>query len=207
MWTEISTEPGGSSFRISDTLTNRSDYAREFQILYHGNFGPPLLEKDSVFVAPVERVTPFDDYAAKDMGTWATYLGPTRGFGEQVYRVVPYADDDGLTKVMLRNQAGDRGVSLRYNVNELPCFTLWKNTDTITEGYVTGLEPGTGFPYNRSIERKFGRVPTLKAGASRSFTLEYTILSTQEAVAAVVKEITDIQGDQEVQSDSEPQVK
>ena len=206
MWTEISTEPGSSSFRLSDTLTNRSDYAREFQILYHGNFGPPLLEKGSVFVAPVERVTPFDDYAANDIGTWTTYRGPTRDFGEQVYRIVPYSDDDGLAMVMLRNQAGDRGVSLRYDVNELPCFTLWKNTDTLREGYVTGLEPGTGFPYNRSIERRSGRVPTLQAGASRAFTLDYTILSTHEAVAAVAKEIADIQDGQETQVDREPQV-
>lgn len=45
-WTEVSTEPGSESLRISDTLTNQSDYDREYQVLYHGNFGPPLLEAD-----------------------------------------------------------------------------------------------------------------------------------------------------------------
>jgi hypothetical protein len=72
---------------------------------------------------------------------------------------------------------------------------------------VTGLEPGTGYPYNRSIEREFGRVPTLQTGASRTFTLDYTILGSPENVTAVAQEIAAIQGDRETQVDTEPQVK
>ena len=206
MWTEISTEPGSTSFQLSDTLTNQSDYEREFQIIYHGNFGPPLLEEGSEFVAPVKQVTPFDDYAAKDMATWTTYRGPTKDYGEQVYLVVPYADENGLTTVMLRNKSSDRGIKIHYNVNELPYFSHWKNTDTLKEGYVTGLEPGTSFPYNRSIERKFGRVPTLEAGASRSFTLDYTILFNQDDITATANAIAAIQGERQTQVNTQPQV-
>ena len=206
VWTELSTEPGSRGFRISDTLTNRADYEREFQIIYHGNFGPPLLAEGSKFEAPAKQVTPFNDYAAKDVATWPTYRAQTRDFDEQVYNFVLFADPNGLTTVMLRNKAGDRGVKLRYNVNELPYFTLWKNTDTEKQGYVTGLEPGTGYAYNRSIERNFGRVPRLPAGASRSFTLDYTILPTTTDVAAVSQEIAALQGDRKTQVDSQPQV-
>jgi hypothetical protein len=207
MWTELSTEPGSRSFRVGDTLTNRGDYEREFQIIYHGNFGPPLLQEGSVFEAAVKQVTPFDDYAAKDIATWTTYRGPTKDYGEQVYNVVPFADGNDFTTVMLRDKAGDRGVNLRYNVAELPYFTLWKNTDTEKQGYVTGLEPGTGYAYNRSIERTFGRVPKLQAGASRSFTLDYTILTSKEDVAAAAKEIAGIRSGRQTQVNSQPQVR
>jgi Domain of unknown function (DUF4432) len=207
MWTELSTEPGSRSFRVGDTLTNRGDYEREFQIIYHGNFGPPLLQEGSVFEAAVKQVTPFDDYAAKDIATWTTYRGPAKDYGEQVYNVVPFADGNDFTTVMLRDKAGDRGVNLRYNVAELPYFTLWKNTDTEKQGYVTGLEPGTGYAYNRSIERTFGRVPKLQAGASRSFTLDYTILTSKEDVAAAAKEIAGIRSGRQTQVDSQPQVR
>ena len=207
MWTEISTEPGSAGFRINDTLTNRGDYEREFQIIYHGNFGPPLLQEGSVFEAPVKQVTPFNDYAAKDIATWTTYRGPTKNYDEQVYNVVPFADGNGFTTVLLRDKAGYCGVKLRYNVGELPYFTLWKNTDTERQGYVTGLEPGTGYAYNRSIERTFGRVPKLAAGASRSFTLDYTILSKSEDVAAVEKEIAGIRNGRQTQVETQPQVR
>jgi hypothetical protein len=207
VWTDLSTEPGSNSFTISDTLSNRSDYEREFQVIYHGNFGPPLLQEGGVFAAPASQVTPFNDYAAKDVATWTSYRGPTRDFDEQVYNVVPFADAGGRTTVMLRNKAGDRGIKLQYSVAELPYFTLWKNTDTEKQGYVTGLEPGTGYAYNRSIERTFGRVPKLAAGASRSFNLDNTVLQTATEVDAVAREIAQIQAGRQTQVNAQPQVR
>ncbi len=205
-WTEISTEPGSISLRVSDTLTNRSDYEREFQVIYHGNFGPPLLEEGAAFVAAVKQVTPFNANAAKDIATWTTYLAPTKDFGEQVFNVIPFADDNGMTTVMLHNKAASLGIRITYDVKELPYFTLWKNTDTLKEGYVTGLEPGTGFAYTRRIERRFGRVPKLAPGASRSFTLAYTILADAQSVAATGKDIAAIQGDRKTTVVTEPEV-
>jgi len=204
LWTEVSTVPGSAALRIDDTLTNRSDYEREFQIIYHGNFGPPLLGERARFVAPAKQVTPFDDYAAKDVDQWTVYRGPTKNFGEHVFNLVPYARSDGSTTVMLHNAAADRGVRINYDVNALPYFTLWKNTDTLKEGYATGLEPGTGFPYTRSVERAHGRVPKLAPGASRSFGLEYTILSDAAGVRGCEKDIARIQGDQQTRIDRQP---
>lgn len=96
---------------------------------------------------------------------------------------------------------------LEYDTKTLPYFTLWKNTDTEKEGYVTGLEPGTGYAYTRAIEREGGRVPKLPAGESRSFRLTYTILPTKEAVSAVGREISDLQGRQTTQIDTQPTAK
>lgn len=77
MWTDLSTEPGSNSFRVSDTLTNRGDYEREFQIIYHANFGPPLLQEGSALEAAAKQVTPFNEYAAKDVATWTKVLPRT----------------------------------------------------------------------------------------------------------------------------------
>jgi hypothetical protein len=43
LWTEVSTEPGSSTFRVEDALTNRGAFDQEFQVIYHANYGPPLL--------------------------------------------------------------------------------------------------------------------------------------------------------------------
>jgi hypothetical protein len=84
---------------------------------------------------------------------------------------------------MMQNAAGDTGIYFRYPVSQLPYFSQWKNPDSVANGYVTGLEPATGFVHNRAWERKQGRVPTLKGGQQRRFQLDYTILTNTAAVA------------------------
>jgi hypothetical protein len=205
LWTEVWTEPGSSTFQIEDTLTNRGAYDQEFQVLYHVNYGPPLLGAGSRFAAPVRRVTPFNAHAAKDVATYSEYSGPAKGFIEQVYNLHPYADSAGRSLLMLRNGAGDRAVSMGFTVADLPYVTLWKNLTALEEGYVTGLEPGTGFPYTRRLEREAGRVPSLKPGETRRFAIDFGLHTTTEAVRAVDDRIKRIQADRPTQIDRAPE--
>lgn len=192
LWTEISTELGSHSFQINDELTNLSEYEQEYQLIYHTNFGRPFLEAGAQFIAPIEQVTPLNDYAAKDLKTYQEYLGPTAGYGEQVYCLSMRTDDSGGTTTALQNQKGDLGVALRYDARSLPFFNLWKNTDTETDGYVTGLEPATGFPFNRSVEREHGRVPKLAHGETVSFRLSLEYLDSQQQASEIRKEIQEL---------------
>src|SRR5262245_40090905 len=205
LWTEVSTEPVSSRLRIEDTITNQSAFESEFQILYHVNYGPPLLGAGSHFSAPVRRVTPFNAHAAKDVSTYADYAGPVRGFIEQVYNLHPFSDGDGRSMLMLSNAERNRAVSMTFAVAELPYVTLWKNLTALDEGYVTGLEPGTGFPYTRRIEREAGRVPKLKPGETRHFAIDFGVHTTTAAVAAVDEQIKRIQNGRPTQIDRVPE--
>jgi hypothetical protein len=192
--TDLSTEPGSSAFRVADVITNRGGQEQEFEIIYHCNHGRPLLEDGATFVAPVEWLAPFNDHAAKGLAQYDHYGGPTPGFIEQVYCLRLLAGKDGQTVAMLRNKAKDRALAMTYSPKELPCFNLWKNLVPETEGYVTGLEPGTNYSHNRFFERHFGRVPKLAPGASRAVTIEFSILVGQDAVKTVADRIAGIQG-------------
>jgi len=205
LWTELSTEPGSSTFRIEDTLSNRSAFESEFQIIYHVNYGPPLLGAGAHFSAPVRRVTPFNAHAAKDVGAYADYAGPVRGFIEQVYNLHPFSDREGRSLLMLSNASRDRGVSMGFAIAELPYVTLWKNLTALEEGYVTGLEPGTGFPYPRRLEREAGRVPKLKPGETRRFAIDFGVHATAAAVATVEEQIKRIQDGRSTQIDRAPE--
>jgi galactose mutarotase-like enzyme len=205
--TEISTEPGANSFRIADVITNRGSQNQEFEILYHANYGAPLLEAGASILAPVERVTPMNERAAKALATYAQYLGPTAGFIEQVYCLRPLADSAGRTVVMLQNRAKDRATSLAFSIKELPYLTLWKNTAPEAEGYVTGIEPGTNFPNHRRIERKLGRVPKLAPGASHRATIDFQVLANSREVKRVADEIAAIQGGRTPVVDLDPEKK
>lgn len=193
--TEIATEPGSSHFRVSDTIVNESASPAEFQILYHTNFGAPLLEQGSEFVAPVKRVVPFNARAAEgDIADFANYSGPTQGFVEQVYCVELFGAESGETVAGLVNRGRDAAASLRFRLESLPYLTLWKNTAAVADGYVTGIEPGTNYPYTRRLERKAGRVPTLAPGASRNIAIEISLHDGLNAVDELTREISQIQG-------------
>ncbi|MFP3787398.1 DUF4432 family protein, partial [Burkholderia sp. SIMBA_024] len=77
---------------------------------------------------------PFNDYAKAGLKDWATYQGPTKGYDEMVFNILPYADAQGKTLAMLHNRRGDRGVAIGFDTHQLPLLTLWKNTDTERQG-------------------------------------------------------------------------
>ncbi|MDF2395226.1 DUF4432 family protein [Pseudomonas sp. 3MA1] len=191
--TELVTEPGSTSFTLNDRLTNNGDYAKEYQALYHSNFSTPFLEQGAKFAAPVKQVSPFNDKAKADLADWQTYRGPTRDYDETVYNVVPYSDAQGQTLAVLHNKAGSLGVSLGFNTRQLPVFSLWKNTDTQGQGYVTGLEPGTSFSYNRRYQRPLNLVPTIGPKEQREFQIRYSLLADKVAVDNALSRVSQIQ--------------
>jgi uncharacterized protein DUF4432 len=178
---------------LHDTLTNQGDYPKEYEALYHSNFGPPLLDPGAGFSAPVQQVSPFNDRATPELSDYQTYKPPTRDYDETVFNVVPYGDDHGDTLAVLHNAAGNLGISLAFNINELPVFSLWKNTDTMGQGYVTGLEPGTSWAYNRSYQRALNRVPTIGPKEQRRFDITYTFLPDKAAVDQALQRVQTIQ--------------
>lgn len=199
--------PGSNSFSLHDVLTNHADYPHGYQIIYHSNFSKPILEEGARFITPLESVSPFNDYAKGGMKTWQTYAGPTKGFDEMVFNIKPLADANKQTVAALLNKAGDKGVAIDYNTNQLPVLTLWKNTDTEKQGYVTGIEPGTSYAYPVTIEREQKRVKQLQAGQSTRFDLTYTLLHNRDQVAKVEERVKTIQGDKAPQSSDTPMAK
>jgi len=188
----VLTIPGSNRLTIRDVVENLASTPAEIQMLYHLNFGPPLLEAASKFAVPIREMAPLTARAAEDVDRYGTYLGPTPGYTEQVYAFRPAAQNNGETLALLCNAAGNRGASVTWNVNELPCFTLWKNTIPLEDGYVTGLEPGTNYPYFKTHERKQGRVPVIAAGGRWEATWHIDVLhsaamvrSAQEAIARI----------------------
>ncbi len=201
---EISTLPNSNTLQVSDTITNRSTVEQEFGILYHANYGPPLMEQGAKFIAPVRRVTPINDISASGLKSYDSYPAPTPGVPEHVFCMQLWADENNNTKVMLRNAKGDKAVSMAFSIEQLPCFTLWKNPVALEDGYVTGLEPGTGFSRNRSVERKFGRVPKLAPHQSRSFTIDFALHCDKVSIDAAADEIARIKAERKTQMDNDP---
>ena len=185
---EISTVIGKPEIVFDDAVTNLSDAPQEIQLLYHTNFGPPLLGAQAEFVAPVKKVQPINAVsAAGGLAGWNRYGGPHgAGYAAQVFNMSLYSDAAGMTAAMLKAPDGGQGVLMRFDTRGLPFMSLWKNETTEKAGYVTGLEPGTGFPNTRPEERAAGRVPLLKGGEVYRTHLAITGLTSKREVEKAV---------------------
>ena len=199
------TRVGQSGLTVVDEVTNLSGDPAELQLLYHINFGPPVLDPGAKILAPIKAIVPRDARAAEGISDWDSYPNEQAGFSEQVYFFELLADGDGKTQVLLKNAHGTQGVALRYSTKQLPYFTLWKNTPLAADGYVTGLEPGTNFPNPRSFEGQQNRVVKLKPGETVKFEVELDVLADAKAVASEEKAIAKLQGGIKPQVFSTPQ--
>ncbi len=184
------TRPGSNRIEVRDVVTNLSDQAGEVELLYHTNLGQPFLEDGGRFHVAAKTVVPRDDRAAEGIESWTTYGPPEPGFAEQAYFVEPAPDADGRATALLHNAAADLGVAVDFKLDTLPFLTLWKCTGGLADGYVTGIEPGSGLPNTRSFERERGRVVTLGPRESRHFSVGFTALTNGSEVQQVLDLVT-----------------
>jgi len=195
-------EPG---FRIDDEMKNLSASPAEIQMLYHVNFGIPLLDGGAKLVLPAKTVVPRNAHAATGIDGWDAYQAEQPDFEEQVYLFDLLSDDDGNTQTLLKNSHATEGASLYFNTRQLPCFTQWKNTTSIADGYVTGIEPGTNYPNPRTFEGQQDRTVKLSGGETAKFDLGLAWHRTAAEVAAAERMIDALKGDQSPKVFGQPQ--
>ena len=191
--TSIKTKFNEPGLRIRDDVENFSAGDQEMQMLYHVNFGHPLLGAGAEAVVPIDTLVPRNDWAASGVGHWSTYTEPTVGMEERVYFFTLLGDTAGDSLALLKGAGGSRGVSLDFNIKQLPCFSLWKNETALSDGYVTGIEPGTNYPNPRSFEGEHGRVVKIAPGEKHSMEIGLHAHTTSDEVADVENRISKLQ--------------
>lgn len=189
----VKTAAGSNRLTIIDEITNLKSSPGDVELLYHINQGAPLLEAGAKLVAPVAEMCPRNARAAEGLDSYDTYLGPTQGFVEQVYFFDLATDAAGQTGILLKNAAGDRGLSLHWNKRQLPYFCQWKNTQATADGYCTGLEPSTNFPNAKGYEREQRRVISLPPGETYRIEFDIAVHCQAAIVAAASNEILSLQ--------------
>ena len=196
MKTRITTVPGSNQLVVRDEFENLKEQPVEMYLLYHWNFGPPFLDAGSA-VRGADRVghAPRRDGAggARAVTTFTKPHSPASPSRCTTSSCTRGDSSSATTKVMLRNQQGDKGVVLEFRTDQLPAFTLWKNTAGLRDGYVTGLEPGTNYPNPRPFEQARNRAVRLPVDGRYVAETVLTVLATAPAVAAAEEDIADLQ--------------
>ncbi len=188
----VSTTPGSSEFVIHDRIENIGGSPAEMEVLYHSNYGPPMLGDGAQLLAPVEFLCPINARAAEDISNWDTFGPPQTGFAEQCYLGRLHSDRRGQTLVALVDPSGENAATIRYSVEQLPAFTIWRNAAAEADGYVVGLEPGTDYPNARMFERRKGRVIQVPGGGVFEASLTYGIVRGGPSIARLEEEVKEL---------------
>lgn len=178
---KISTKLGASSLTIEDTVLNDGFRPAPHMLLYHCNFGFPVVSPQSELLANDESVRPRDARAEKGFETYSRFDMPAGAdYDEQVFFHKPRIDAEGFSRAAIVNGPLAFGGYVRYRAAELTNFAHWKQ---LSSGeYVCALEPATYWETPRHELREEGRLRFLQPGESVNYLLELGALDGQDAI-------------------------
>lgn len=160
---------GGRSFTIEDSVTNESPRPAEHMMMYHVNFGWPVVEPGARLLFPATRREPRDEITSAGLDRWDQFEAPRPDRREEVL-VHHFEDAAGETTVTLLNERLGLRIGLDFDRTQLPWLCEWKFQQDGT--YVLGLEPvNSPAMGGRARAREDGELPTLEPGQ----TVEYRV--------------------------------
>jgi hypothetical protein len=187
-------QPGTGVLSIVDEVENLGGRTAELELLYHLNFGTPLLGEGARIHVAADEIAPYTSGAAAGIARYAACDAPVAGRPEEVFLCVPRAGADGRGVALLESADGRSGVLVRYDLATLPRFVIWKLLGDPRDGYVVGLEPTTNFPNLRTFERSQGRVKRLAPGEAKTFRVSMEVLAGPGDVDGARALVADVQG-------------
>lgn len=178
----ISGRLGEATIRIHDEVINRGNTPAPLMVLYHFNFGWPLVDEGTEirwegawqprFGAENAKIFKEDNDFKKCPAPIDDHLGT----GEEVAFIDPTADASGKCSCGLHNAKIGLSVEIVFQKSQLPWLTNWQHWGK--GEYVTGLEPGTNPPIGQAQARANNELIFLAPYQKRTFDLEIKVTGT-----------------------------
>lgn len=184
---------GQNRLFVHDEVTNIGHDPAPHMMLYHLNFGFPVVDAGARLLAPSLTVTPRDAAAEAGKNSYGVFDVPTAGFKEKVY-CHDLAAAAGKTLAGIVNPALGFGAYVGFNKEQLPHLIEWKMMGK--GNYVVGLEPATNLVGGRDQERAAGRLRLLAPGETAVYDLELGALISAAECADFEARVKKIQGRQ-----------
>jgi len=145
----------GSEITVTDRLQNVAHLPEEYAILYHCNFGYPLLSEKSHLEFPENRkVTARTPFAENLLGKEHTFDVPIPGEEERVF----FHENMERWVRLVNPELGAR-MTMTWS-ETLPILAHWRSM--ASGDYALGLEPTNTYIMGRKAERENGTLAVLK---------------------------------------------
>jgi len=185
---KISTRLGVNTLSIEDTIENEGHEPSPFMMLYHINFGFPVVSREAVLLSPSKNVVTVAREKVSEPDQYRRFQDPAAGFQQMVFRHEMVADTDGYVTVALINKGlGGIGVYVRYRLMELPHFFQWK---MLARGvYTVALEPANCWVEPRAEARQRGELNFLEPGQVVQHHVEVGVCTSPPEIEKLEKRV------------------
>ena len=176
----ISGKLGQSVINIHDEVINRGNSPTPLMMLYHFNFGYPIVDEGTEILWEGKWQPRFGNENAKifkEGNDFKKCPAPTddhSGTGEEVAFIDPAANEAGQCSCGLYNAKIGLKVEINFNKNQLPHLINWQHWGK--GEYVTGIEPATNPPIGQAQARANKELIFLNPYETRIFDLEIRTL-------------------------------
>lgn len=175
----ISSEFHKASVVIEDEITNIGSKECPFNLLYHINFGYPLLSENAVVHVPSKECVGYDEYTNERMDEKDTIKAPS---GEHLEKNYMHTFGGETETVWIHNPEleGGLAVSITFSSKDLPYLTQWVLEDVVD--YVLALEPANVPCESRDYLRKNNLLPFLQPGETKKFRVEINVIAGNDEI-------------------------
>jgi len=188
----ISSTLGQPTITISDEVTNRGNTSCPHMILYHCNFGWPLVDEGTDIVyrgACQSRGMDFDNELFNQTHDYKKCQKPMsrhKAAGESCGFIDVQPDSDGFCHIGLVNKNLQLGLTMKYKKQQLPALTNWQHWGP--GEYVCALEPGTNPPIGQNKAKEQNTLIMLEPGQSRLYQIDFQVLTCSDSIQTFLSE-------------------
>ena len=178
----IETDSTRKGFTIIDTIENRGSAPMPIMMLYHINFGYPMLNPNAGVVTSGGTPVSGNDIAKMngELDKWNTFQEAVDVYPERLFNH-SFKKENGQAVVELLqdrlNPDTSPRVRMEFDPEVLPNMVQWKSMQK--QQYVVGLEPCTVLPIGREKLRNEGKLPMLQPEERREIRIKYDYIKQE----------------------------
>ncbi|MDZ7333280.1 MAG: aldose 1-epimerase family protein [candidate division KSB1 bacterium] len=179
---QIRSRLGENSIAIHDQIENLGFEPSPLMVLYHFNFGFPLMSEETKIVFPSRKVVPREPETPLE--GYQQWQSPTPGYRERVYYhedFITSSDREAWATAVIENpgfpivNGGTCCLSVRlsWSTENLPRLVQWKMPGAGV--HVLGIEPANCHVGGRAMERQEGTLRFIEPGQVLHYELKMEI--------------------------------
>ena len=182
----IETVFGDKKIILTDEVENQNFRDEPFLVLYHINFGYPLLDEGTEIIIPAKSSKGREEHSEKHIDRYNIMDKAIDNEIEYCFSHNPVVDNDGRVRVAIINENLKLGMKISYDYKNLPYLLQWKSV--ASGDYVIAIEPANGY-FGRVYEEENNKLFKLKPFEKIINKIEFEIIDGQNEIYNIKNEI------------------